>query len=404
MNTTIITDKIVFGGKCIGKNGGKTVFVPFSVPGERLEVEIVRSRRDYDEARVVRIEEPSPYRVTPPCALYGKCGGCDMMHIAPDRQALLRAEMLRDCFARCGVSAPEIIPIRGPDFHYRCRFQLHGGGLFERAGNAPVFPESCAVAEDAVNEWLAAVPAEERPAGRCHLFGSGRASCSWDPAFPHVAAAEGAENEKAAPSGRGAERRKTRAAKKRYAGTVISPAQTVTAEILDKKISFDVRGFFQSNLFVLEKAIRALCDGLAGKDALDLYAGCGTFSVFLADLFESVTLVEHNRDALVFAEMNLAGKRHESYGIGAEKWIETAAGRRFDAAVVDPPRSGMAREVTDFLCRARVPVIRSLSCDPATHARDAARLIRAGYRLERLYLLDFYPHTSHIESLAWFCL
>jgi 23S rRNA (uracil1939-C5)-methyltransferase len=98
---------------------------------------------------------------------------------------------------------------------------------------------------------------------------------------------------------------------------------TLGVEILGKKISFDVRGFFQSNLFALEKTIEQICKDLSGKNVLDMYAGCGTFSVFLADIFEKVTLVEHNRDAIVFAEQNLQGTNHESFGLSGEKWIQT---------------------------------------------------------------------------------
>ena len=131
-----------------------------------------------------------------------------------------------------------------------------------------------------------------------------------------------------------------------------------------------------------------------------MYAGCGTFSVFLSDIFEKTTLVEHNRDALVFAEQNLSGKNHESIGLSGAKWATANRNAYFDAAVIDPPRSGMEKEVLEYLCRSGIPQIRSVSCDPATQARDTAALVQSGYVLKRLYLLDFYPNTSHIESLA----
>ena len=131
-----------------------------------------------------------------------------------------------------------------------------------------------------------------------------------------------------------------------------------------------------------------------------MYAGCGTFSVFLADIFKEVTLVEHNRDALVFAEENLKGIKHQSFGLSGEKWVQTAENKYFDAVVIDPPRSGMEKEVCKWLCKSKIPQIRSVSCDPATHARDLSFLLKAGYELKKLYLLDFYPNTSHIESLA----
>ena len=100
----------------------------------------------------------------------------------------------------------------------------------------------------------------------------------------------------------------------------------------------------------------------------------------------------------------MAGKGHVSYGLSGANWVKNCASMcgEFDACVIDPPRSGMEKEVCDYLCKSGIPQIRSLSCDPATHARDCAKLIAAGYSLEAIYLLDFYPNTSHIESLAVF--
>ena len=133
-----------------------------------------------------------------------------------------------------------------------------------------------------------------------------------------------------------------------------------------------------------------------------MYAGCGSISTFLTEKYENVVLVEHNRDALVFAEQNLAGKKHVSYGLSGANFIKTCASTlpSFDAVTIDPPRSGMEKEVRNWLASSKVPLILSLSCDPATHARDCAALISAGYSLKQIYLLDFYPNTSHIESLA----
>ena len=392
---TIIAEKITFGGNSIAKLNGKTVFVPFAVPGERLEVEITARGKDYDSARLVRVIEPSPLRVSAPCPYYGECGGCNMMHIEKNAQTAFRAQILKDAFERNGVSVPEIEIIAGEQFGYRSRFQLNDGGLSKKSSNEIIPIERCLVAEEPVNEWLSATKAQNRPRGRCHLFGSSRL-CGGKRFFvageQKKQSADYAELKK--------KNRNIRETKKIYAGTSISEADAATVALLGKQIRFDVRGFFQSNLDVLEKAIAEICRDLHGSRVLDMYAGCGTFSVFLADLFEHVTLVEHNRDALVFAEMNLAGKKHESFGLSGAKWLQYGTTPRFDAVVIDPPRRGMEKDVRDFLCRSDIPLIRSVSCDPATHARDLAQLVRAGYRIRRLFLLDFYPNTSHVESLA----
>lgn len=396
---TIIAEKCVFGGDCLTKIDGKTVFIPFAVPGEMLEIEIMQSSKDYDTARIRKIAVPSPHRVEPPCEFYGICGGCTMMHIDSEFQKELRAQILLDVFLREGITLPEIQIVSGADFHYRCRIQLNDGGLSKRASNECVPVTSCAVAEKCINEWLASVPPERRPHGRCQIFGSGKVIEAGGKAGCSVAVSHGQEKAKnGLPSTKTAKHIKP--VRKLYAGTVLSEENIVTVELLGKKISFDIRGFFQSNLEVLEKAIYEICRGLNGSSVLDMYAGCGTFSVFLSDIFEKTTLVEHNRDALVFAEKNLAGKNHESFGQSGAKWVSANHDAYFDAAVIDPPRSGMEKEVRDYLCRSGIPQIRALSCNPTTQARDIAVLLKSGYSIKRIYLLDFYPNTSHIETLA----
>jgi 23S rRNA (uracil1939-C5)-methyltransferase len=399
--STIITEKMTFGGNCIGKRDGKTVFIPYAVPGETLEVEITGSKRDYDTAQIVTILEPSAHRIQPECPYYGSCGGCNMMHIEPAFQRELRRQVLSDSFSRCGIDVPDISVISGPDTGYRCRFQLNDGSLTGKNSSTHIPVTQCLVADNEINEWLSSHKPSSRPAGRIHLFG---ADC--------VVSAGGIEGEKTAVSipdtddiheriQSGRRKIKNRVVN-HFAGTILSPQNIVTIDLLGKKISFDVRGFFQSNMTVLKSAIQELCSGLSGENVLDMYSGCGTFSAFLADSFSNVTLVEHNRDALVFAEQNMTGRKHTSYGVSGEKWVQQFAPSlpHFDAVVIDPPRSGMESAVCSYLCTSGIPVIRSLSCDPATHARDIARLLSAGYKLESLTLLDFYPDTCHIESLA----
>lgn len=396
----ITTEKIAFGGNCIGKIAGKNVFVPFAVPGEKLEIEIVESKRDYDVAKILKILEPSENRTEPLCPYYQKCGGCNMMHIKPEAQQEYRKSMLRESFERCGVQVPEIQIVSGENYGYRCRFQLNNGGLSERASNRTISVEKCVVAENSVNEWLKNTPPHFRPEGRCHLFSSSKVISAGGNSSENYAVSAEEQKQQDNYANLKKKNRNIKQVKKRYSGTQISGSDIITVELLGKKISFDVRGFFQSNLTVLEKSIQEICRGLVGKSVLDMYSGCGTFSMFLADYFEKLTLVEHNRDALVFAEQNLAGIKHESFGLSGAKWAESNKDSYFDAVVIDPPRSGMELEVRKYLCSSKIPQIRSVSCDPATHARDIAELVSAGYKLERLYLLDFYPNTSHIESLA----
>jgi len=108
MPVTVKAEKLVFGGDCIAHVNGKAVFIPYAVPGETLDIEIISSKRDYDKAKIVSVRAPSPHRRPPACAYYGLCGGCNMMHIDDAYQRSLRKSVLADCFSRAGIDVPEI--------------------------------------------------------------------------------------------------------------------------------------------------------------------------------------------------------------------------------------------------------------------------------------------------------
>ena len=283
---------------------------------------------------------------------------------------------------------------------------VKSGCFCKKSSNEIIRLDNCPVATDEINAYLKSTPQNERPRGRVHLFGDSRITGDKN-TFIADEITSGAKDQRKTYRKNSGKIIKNRIPN-HFAGTVFSPQNTCELKLLDKNVKFNVQGFFQSNMQLLEKTIAEVTYNLSGKNVLDMYAGSGTFSVFLADKFEKTTLVEHNRDALVYAEANMNGKNHETYGLSGEKWCKEHAsliiGRNgpFDAAVIDPPRSGMEKEVCRWLCSSKVFQLRSVSCDPATHARDASFLIKSGYTLKRLYLLDFYPQTSHIESLAYF--
>ena len=416
MSQIVRTQKIVSGGDCLAQINGKNVFIPFALPSETLEIEITKSFRDYDMAKITRVLEASPHRVTPFCPLYGLCGGCNMQHINIEEQKNLRKEILKDCFEREGIkNLPEIEIISGNDRNYRSRVQLTNGGFNKKESNEIVHLEACPIATKEINEYFKNTVQNARPTGRVHIFGDERITSDANGISKKLIVAE--ERDKSAFSkevkleGKISQKRREKLKlqqNRQFQGSSLNQNNRCRVKLLEKNIAFDVQGFFQSNLEVLEKSITEISKNLGGNNLLDMYSGCGTFSVFLSDFFEKTCLVEHNRDAIVFAEENLSGKKHESFGLSGEKWVKFSAENyikangSFDAVVIDPPRSGMEKEVSKWLCSKKIPQLRSVSCNPSTHARDASFLVKSGYKLTKLYLLDFYPHTSHIESMAFF--
>ena len=398
---TVKTEKMVFGGNTIARINTKTVFIPYSMPDETLSINIVQHKNDYDNAEIIKVIEPSAQRKNPECKYYGNCGGCNMMHIKSEYQRELRKQMLADTFTANKIELPDIQVIYGPDFNYRSRFQFTDGGLCQKNSNNVITVDECLCAEPAINEYLASTPSEKRPAGRTHFFASEKAL---DKAVKITD--ENAKNSESVKNNRQFNKSSKKykfKENKYFAGTVLSPQDTMTVTLNGRNVSFDVRGFFQSNLFVFEKVLDILTKSLPqGQNVLDMYAGCGAISCFLGQNFNNVTLVEHNRDALVFAEQNMTGIAHTSFGLSGANWVKTCAQTcpAFDAAVVDPPRSGMEKEVLDYFCKSNIPFIAYLSCNPSTQSRDCAKLLQAGYTIQSCYLLDFYPNTSHIESLV----
>ncbi len=371
---TSIAEKMVPGGSCLARVDGKAVFVPGALPGEAVELRVVKDKKDYAVADIIRVIEPSSHRVEPACPLFGRCGGCDLQMASAAYQRELRVGILREALARARVGdVPAVSCEGGDDWGYRSRFQFHrdatgAPGLKEANGAAVVPISDCPVARreirDALGGDIRRAAASCPPGGRFHVFGYG--DRLWH----------------------------------EYGDRDCAVA------IAGRTIKFDVRGFFQSNVPLLERAVRLVGAGLSGARLLDFYAGVGTLSAFASEGFESVTLVEHNGSALDLARGNLPARvagTASFCAVSDEAWpTRREAGLRYDAAIVDPPRQGIARKALEWFLSSGIPSIRYLSCDPVTFARDAVLLVSGGYRLSSLTLLDFYPQTHHVETLGVF--
>ena len=284
----VIAGKMVFGGDCIAENSEKKIFIPYTIPGEKVEIKIEKDFKDYSIAKNLNIIEKSRYRTVPFCPYYGKCGGCNLQHIEPEFQRQLRVQTLKDAFFREGIEIPQIQIVSGADKGYRARFQLHDGGLMGKKSNEIIQIDQCPCATEEVNKYLKEIPFKDRPKGRIHIFGSKNIASIPD-GFDKIVVAE--QSEKKQISEKGKNGKKQKKSKSRYEGTFSESKSTCAVKILDKSITFDALGFFQSNLEVLEKSIPLITGGISGKNVLDMYSGAGTFSVFLTDSFENVILV-----------------------------------------------------------------------------------------------------------------
>lgn len=372
---------LVAGGDGLGFLDGLAVFVPLAAPGDVLSVRIREIRRDYAKAEILELLEPSALRIAPICPLYGECGGCNLMHLSDNAQAEARRGIFLEAYRRAGIAAEglprDIGLVSSPPFGYRNRAQFHRGpggqpGYAKRSSNAIIAVRDCPILVQSLQDWLgtAANGSAGADAGirgsadktRFVVFGS-----------PERVWIEGRDTE-------------------------------VRVEVGGKPFLFNIQGFFQSNLTMLDQLVATVCEGMSGARAADLYAGIGLFGSFLKDSFDRVVCVEQDIQAVGYACRNV-GRDADFAASAMEAWTTSAqANASYDYVVVDPPRTGLAPAVRTWLGRAKPPVIGYVSCNPVSLARDAAVLLSSGYHIEMARIFDFYPQTAHVESYVRFCL
>jgi 23S rRNA (uracil1939-C5)-methyltransferase len=418
-------EKLVPGGDGLARLEGKVVFVPFTLPGERVRARLVESKKDFARAVAVEILEASPDRVPAPCPVFGRCGGCDWQHIAPAAQLRHKQAMAEDALRRIGgISFPGLSIEGGKPWRYRNRVQIHRdaagtAGFLARASHALVPVRDCPISRPAFGLLFApGAPAKPRPGGGrapdtrrysawSHpLPGSGDFLIGEEPGLtgpglivtglptdpgPGPLAAAAFD-----PAGRAP-------VPENLAPTVEGSGGEIAVPILGKTLRFDLRCFFQSNLEMTARLVPYALEGLSGRLALDLYCGVGLFGAFLADRCERVLAVEENPIALEWALRNI-GATHDFLRGRVEDLLLAERGplaeARPDVIVVDPPRTGLDRAVSDFLVAKRPPRLIYVSCNPVTLARDLKQLLAAGFALDDLRLFDFYPQTAHVEAVA----
>ncbi len=372
----VVVEKLVAGGDGLARIGGMPIFVPRSAPGDRLRVRVTESRRDYARAEVVEVLKPGPGRRTPPCPYFDVCGGCDLQHIEDPLQLRYKAAATRETLERLGGVRwpPEVEVVAGSPWGYRIRARLHAErrgegarvGYLERGSHRLVAIESCPILVPELEALLAELPGRlrEQSPRRLEL-------------------AAGDEGVAAAPA---------------VAGV---PHGRVSRRVGDLDFAFDARCFFQPHGELLPRLVEAVVGEWRGERAFDLYSGVGLFALPLARRYQRVVAVEGDRVAARFHRINARAARIanvEIAGQAVETWMRNLP-QGAERVVVDPPRPGLGRGVRAALLSRRPRRLTYVSCHPAALARDLRELSRA-YRVERLTLVDLFPQTGHLETVA----
>ena len=421
----VTVERMIPGGKGIAFLEKKAVFLPLVVPGDRVLVKQSADRGSYLEVLDSELIEASPDRQTPPCPYFGRCGGCDFQQMTVPRQLDSKAEILTDALrrvGRIGGSHSGIVRIPSPDSAYRNRLQLKAlarngrvsWGFFERASHRVVEVDRCRIALDGLwsilpdlRTFLERSPMTVGCLSEVEIFqGDG------EEVLIDLKLKPGAENLSIL-------KRDLLAGgfdwESRPVSLYLSRSQKRTLRVsgpgyVHKTVgewTFRVsRGsFFQINEFMLESLSRRATRGLAGSRALDLFCGVGFFTLPLSKTFGLVWAVDQNAAAILDMEANARTNGRRNCRIFHRDLDTFLRDRRrdleeVDLVLLDPPRSGIPKTTVGRVADLRASRLVYVSCDPSTLARDLAIILDRGYGIESLEIVDLFPHSHHLETIA----
>ena len=424
---TVEIESLSHEGRGIARVDGKTVFVFGALPGERVRIQLRRRARRYDEADTLELLDASPQRVAPRCPAFGVCGGCSLQHLDGDRQVAIKQQSLLAQMAHAGVEVGEVLaPLRGPQWGYRDKARLGVKyvakkgrvlvGFRERKAAFIADIDHCDVLLARVGERLEALAA---------LIGELDARAR----IPQIELAADRERVQLVfrhldPMSPGDLERLANFGREQGFGIQLQPGgpdslhnlhpdeqQLYLEPLADGsiRIPFGALDFVQVNREInqqmVAQALRLLDPG-PGERVLDLFCGLGNFTLPLARRGASVCGVEG--DAAMVARARDAARFNgidntEYYRADLDDpdpdspWMR----RTWDKLLLDPPRSG-ARRIAAAIGRFEARRIVYVSCQPSSLVRDAVMIRDQGYRLAHLGVMDMFPQTAHVESMAVF--
>jgi 23S rRNA (uracil1939-C5)-methyltransferase len=428
-------EKLIYGGDGLartpaGADGrSMAVFVPFVLPGERVEAEIRQEKPGFARGSLTQLIEASPDRVEARCPYFRQCGGCHYQHIPYQRQLEFKAAILRETLQRIAKIElqSEIRQHASPPWNYRNRTRLQvrtapefALGYF-RFGSHEFLPvRECPISSPLLNRVMArllelgglhcptaveeielfADAADERLLAWafCGREADHRDLLRW---------AEALERELPEISGVtffSSRRRFEDEAPFDQKALAQSGAKAIRYRTQNYEYQVSAGAFFQVNRYLVDELVSVVTGNASGDVALDLYAGVGLFSAALARNFHHIFSVEASQTSHgdlvqnVPANVKAVGARTEDY-LRSDYLRNRPVRKRPDLVVLDPPRTGAGKAVIRSLVDLGALRVRYVSCDPATLARDTAPLLAAGYHIEEAHLFDLFPESFHIESV-----
>lgn len=405
---------LVYGGDAMGRlPDGRAVFVPYALPGEQVRLRLTDQKRNFARGELVEVITPAPERTQPCCGATTACGGCHYAHMTYAAQLRYKTAILRDQFQRiAGIADPPVADIvpSPQEWRYRNTVQFHLApdgklGFLAPASHTVIPVEDCPLCVPAITEMLPQLDFSDPDGGappgleRIELrAGAGDEIMlvldSNSPIPPEFTVDLPINAVFVGPGGF-----------EENAPLVLSGDEYIVFEAAGRAFRVSAGSFFQVNLPQAENMLRYLLDHLPLKpdtQLLEVYAGVGLFSAFLAPKVARLAAVESAPSAVDDFAANLDEFDNVEVYNGLAEEVLPSLEMKPDVVLVDPPRAGIAIPALDALVSMQAPFLAYLSCDPATLARDAKRLQAAGYRLANVQPFDMFPQTYHIESISFF--
>ena len=358
----VIIEKLDHFGRGIAKIDNKTTFVLNALPTEEVEIEIIREKKHFNEAKVVRYYKKSENRRKVPCPYYSECGGCNLMHMNYQEQLKFKKEKIENILNKyAGINTHvEIEPSN--EFNYRNKITLHkcdkGYGYKKEGSSDIVKIDKCLIADNIINEYISKVNIDKE----------------------ELVIRSNQDKE------------------------VISNIDGgyIIEKINDCNFRIDIDSFFQVNSYICSKVFEYIESNLKeSNNALDLYCGVGTLSSVVSKKANKVIGIEANKNSYLNALENLKLNKIRNIKFINDK-VENVIDKindKIDLIVTDPPRSGMDKTTLDAIKKLKPKTIIYMSCDAITLARDL-NILKEDYELEKIKAFDMFPNTYHCESVC----
>ena len=423
-------ESLDYEGRGVAHREGKTIFVEGALPGERVTVEILRRKPSYEIATVARVLYASPARSRPRCAHFGRCGGCSLQHVELATQVAAKQRVLEDALQHIGKVRPDVVlpAIHGMAWRYRHRARFTVRHVAKKGGTLVGFHEK---RSSYVADMTSCDIVPERISTLLPVLRQMVESLSIRRRLPQVELSIGDEADvlvfRVLDPPSLDDERVMRAFAERFSlhlyvqsggpTTVRAFHPKEGAELyytlpeFDLRIDFAPTDFTQVNHAVNAVLVRRAISLLApapGERIADMFCGLGNFALPIARRGAQVIGIEGNEALVLRARANarrngLARLTHfESRNLLSIDSAELSGLGSLDKMLIDPPRDGAVELVKALGVQGPKRIV-YVSCNPATLARDAGLLVHAkGYILEAAGIVNMFPHTAHVESLAVF--